>query len=280
MVNTIDSREFDLLPIFVYQAEHYPHQNAIFRPYGKTLQYTQFSFCREGKGIFVNDENNKFSIKSGCLFYFRREITHSYEPETTPWAVDYITCGGNSLDGLLDHIGFGKSGVIELDTACADKISKMFEKIILIQNSESAARHSQNSRNLLNLIYAAGSGLNVSSKNINSKDMMIAVSCAHFIEANYQTNFSISEIADRLNTSVPTMIAAFRAKYGTTPQKYLTHTRINCAKTYLLYQKFATLSKAAEICGFSSTSYFCTVFKKYVGMTPDEYRHANLYTLK
>lgn len=280
MINMINSRELDLLPIFVYQAESYPHQNAIFRPYDNALLHTQFSFCRAGEGIFVDDENNVFDIKSGSLFYFRGDVPHSYEPKTTPWSVDYITCGGTALYDLMDHTGFGKSGVIHPGSEGEKNISDLFAGIISIYGSESVTRHSENSRMLLKLLYAVGKAADASARRMDSKDMNLAVDCAHFIEKNYRRNFSISEIAEKLNTSAPTMIAAFRGRYDTTPQKYLTRTRINCAKTYLLHQKLAPLSKAAEISGFSSTSYFCTVFKKHVGMTPEEYRLANLYALK
>ena len=73
------------------------------------------------------------------------------------------------------------------------------------------------------------------------------------------------------------LIELFRQAYDTTPQKYLAEVRLNTAKTALVYRRLLKLSEIAKMCGYSSTNYFCTVFKKNTGMTPEEYRQANSY---
>ena len=41
----------------------------------------------------------------------------------------------------------------------------------------------------------------------------------------------------------------------------------------LLKTTRGSLKTVAALCGFEDTSYFCKVFKKYYGTTPDEFRN-------
>ncbi|CAM5394363.1 MULTISPECIES: helix-turn-helix transcriptional regulator [Streptomyces] len=66
-------------------------------------------------------------------------------------------------------------------------------------------------------------------------------------------------------------VRAFKAAYGETPGRYLTHRRIERAEELL---RAADLS-VTEIChlvGFSSLGTFSTRFKDSTGLTPSEYR--------
>ncbi len=63
----------------------------------------------------------------------------------------------------------------------------------------------------------------------------------------------------------------FKKHYNASPAAYVTYLKIKSAKELLRYEK-ASVSRAAELSGFSDMYYFSKVFKKETGLTPTEYK--------
>lgn len=93
-----------------------------------------------------------------------------------------------------------------------------------------------------------------------------------FIQANYDRELTIEDIASACAVSASECIRCFRATIGTTPIAYL--------KTYRLQQAAIKLqlstdkvSVIAESCGFQEMSYFAKSFREIYGCTPSDYRN-------
>ena len=54
--------------------------------------------------------------------------------------------------------------------------------------------------------------------------------------------------------------------------EYLNHCRIEKAKHMLAYSPGMNILEIALNCGFESSQYFSTVFRKKIGVTPSEFR--------
>lgn len=93
-----------------------------------------------------------------------------------------------------------------------------------------------------------------------------------YIQANYDRELTIEEIAGASAISVSECIRCFRATIGTTPIAYLKSYRLQQAalKLQLSTDKIAAI---AESCGFQEMSYFAKSFKEMYGCTPSEYRN-------
>jgi AraC family L-rhamnose operon regulatory protein RhaS len=59
-----------------------------------------------------------------------------------------------------------------------------------------------------------------------------------------------------------------------TAAEYLNHCRTEKAKTLLAERRDKNVLDIAMACGFDSSQYFSTVFKRKVGQTPSQYRNA------
>lgn len=92
-----------------------------------------------------------------------------------------------------------------------------------------------------------------------------------FIQANYDRELTIEEIAGVCSISTSECIRCFRATIGTTPIAYLKSYRLQQAalKLQLSSDKIFAI---AESCGFQEMSYFAKSFKEAYGCTPSEYR--------
>lgn len=94
------------------------------------------------------------------------------------------------------------------------------------------------------------------------------------IRSNYIGLYGVEELSRQLGVSKCHLVRCFSAEMGVSPGKYLTRTRIEAAKLLLLEREYS-LEMIAGLCGFSSATYLCRVFKRETGMTPAAWRDSN-----
>lgn len=94
-----------------------------------------------------------------------------------------------------------------------------------------------------------------------------------YITEHYSENISRQELADLLFVNSDYLSRIFNKETGMPIPDYITQVRIEEAKRLL--HTDATVSDIAIRVGIDNYSYFSTVFKKYTGMTPMEYRRGN-----
>lgn len=94
------------------------------------------------------------------------------------------------------------------------------------------------------------------------------------IEEHYSEFYGVNELAESLNVSTSHLVRKFTEHIGITPLNYIITTKISAAKSFLLYNDYS-LDEIAIMCGFTSTNYFCKVFKKHTGFTPTTFKKSN-----
>ena len=275
MFKQISAREIRLLPVYVYGSESLAHQVYIKREKDMML-HSQFSFCRSGSGIFTDHNGDSREVHAGDVLYFQPSAPNSYAPVTPVWGLDYIVCGGEALVPYTEALGFSKSGVISLSAENAKTSGELFSQIIRINNGEYENSHTICSRLLYRLIWVMGSQIKSTDASSEKKRRMIEP-CIDYINSNYMNDISIAHLAESIGVTPTYLGIIFRDIYHTTPQKYLINVRVESAKRLLSESSAHGLEYIARMCGFNSTSYLCNTFKRYAGMTPDEYRRANTY---
>ena len=95
-----------------------------------------------------------------------------------------------------------------------------------------------------------------------------------YIKSNYQKNIRRSELANLVFLTPNYLSKLFREKTGYSLIEYINEYRIEVAKIKLA-DKDKSISDIAIDCGFDNLSYFSTIFKKIVGVTPNDYRNMN-----
>ncbi|WP_339835091.1 response regulator [Paenibacillus sp. FSL R7-0272] len=94
---------------------------------------------------------------------------------------------------------------------------------------------------------------------------------ARYMEAHYQEDLSLQQIAARFYLSREYISRKFKQQFGLNWSEYLGKLRINNAKL-LLQNPSLRVAKVSEMVGFQDEKYFSKVFKKIEGVTPAEYR--------
>ena len=93
-----------------------------------------------------------------------------------------------------------------------------------------------------------------------------------YIEDHLDTNLSIPVLASHHGISQSHFKRWFKNEVGVTPMDYIQRRKMERAKKTLAHHREFNVMDIAYQLNFSSPQYFATVFKKYAGQTPLEYR--------
>lgn len=124
---------------------------------------------------------------------------------------------------------------------------------------------------LLEIVCALKKRLDERSKGSSAQGGRLA-EIMTYIEAHYQEKLSLAGIAETFYMSKNYLCYYFKRHMGVNFVDYLSSLRIDKAKALLVSSM--TLDEIAEKTGFSDTSYFIKVFKKYEGISPGAYRNS------
>lgn len=91
------------------------------------------------------------------------------------------------------------------------------------------------------------------------------------IDADLSANLSLTSLSEYLGVSAGYLCAIFKKETGKTISEYIREKRIKFA-VQLLSTTNLQIQTVALHCGIMDIQYFSKIFKKHVGMTPNEYR--------
>ena len=94
-----------------------------------------------------------------------------------------------------------------------------------------------------------------------------------YVDEHLAEEISVTSLAQLAQLSPYHFSRAFKQSFGMPPHRYLTSRRIERAKM-LLAQRNLSVTEIGLDVGFSETSAFTAVFRKFTGGTPTEYRRS------
>ena len=92
-----------------------------------------------------------------------------------------------------------------------------------------------------------------------------------FINENYQSHIDLQMLCDKFFLSKATLCARFKKMMKCSIMDYLLRLRLSKARELLLSQNFS-IEEVSYLCGFSSSNYFRSSFKRTIGVSPLHYR--------
>ncbi len=119
-----------------------------------------------------------------------------------------------------------------------------------------------------------GSEEKYTGKNVPSRDELRVMKAKEFIAQNYADNITLKDIADKIHVTTNECCRAFKRVTGISPVEHLVRRRIFEAARILYKDPLAadSFSELAINVGFNTISYFNRMFKRYMHLTPSEYR--------
>lgn len=95
-----------------------------------------------------------------------------------------------------------------------------------------------------------------------------------YIDENISSELSLDTIANHLHISPSHLSRTFKKATNHSLTDYINHARIKKAKELLKHTDIYTYT-IAEMAGYNDATYFSSIFKKYEGVSPSEYRIRN-----
>ncbi|HEX3045556.1 MAG TPA: response regulator transcription factor [Bacillota bacterium] len=93
-----------------------------------------------------------------------------------------------------------------------------------------------------------------------------------YIKANYTEDISLKTLAVRFNVNANYLGRLFKEELGEFFLDYVNKTRVDKAKE-LLVKTNQSIREVSLLVGYADPNYFYTLFKKYTGVSPAEYRN-------
>ena len=120
------------------------------------------------------------------------------------------------------------------------------------------------------LLEALFSGSSI-QKSTETEDMLDNVN--RYIHEHFAEPISLTQIAEAFSYNSSYLSRVYKQKMHEGLNRHIIRTRIEAA-CQLLKESGMTVNEIAEQCGFQTTKYFITVFKRSKGMTPKAWRDA------
>ncbi|NDV80887.1 two-component regulator propeller domain-containing protein [Bacteroides sp. 51] len=159
---------------------------------------------------------------------------------------------------LLEGLGLGAE----------DYITKPFDMAILSQRITSIIKNREAVRNkVLGRVEQSDSKQPIFSNKLNDQFVKKALEVIQHNMDN--TDFGKDEFASSMNVSTSLLYKKIKSLTGQSPVDFIKTIRLNHALELLKSRQY-TITEVSEYCGFSSISYFSTVFKKHFGKPPTE----------
>jgi AraC-like DNA-binding protein len=99
----------------------------------------------------------------------------------------------------------------------------------------------------------------------------LARDITYYVLTHLQMPLTASGLAQHFGISTVQLNRVFHEIYGISPMRYVTQQRLQAAKR-MLNETSERISDVARLVGFASSSSFCTLFVRHIGMSPNEYR--------
>ena len=223
----------------------------------------QILYTRRGAGVLRID-GSEYPQTPGSLIYLSPGVPHEYYPDGEEWETAWVVFRGDHLQDITAQMGFGRWH----EKSCADLsgCDQIFSRIM----SAAADPVSGGERCSL-LVYEYL--LEVRSLLFfgSSRGGGLTAPAVRFMDENFSRDITLEELAGLCGVSLQHFCRVFRQQCGMRPMEYLALRRISEAKR-LLGSTGLSVSEISRMAGYSTPTYFGTVFRRYEGVSPSVWR--------
>ncbi len=111
----------------------------------------------------------------------------------------------------------------------------------------------------------------ISENEKNAEEILVLTAMIGYVQKNYADKIMLKDIAAAGNCCKTKCISLFQKYMDASPVIYLNRYRLEKA-VFFLQNTTMSVTETAYACGFSNSSYFCELFRRYYGTTPGKYR--------
>jgi AraC-like DNA-binding protein len=226
--------------------------------------------CVEGKGE-ITIQKVKYVLNSGEFVVIPAKVDHKYvSDENNPWSIYWVHFKGSIGHSIIDLVNkkmLGPKGVLH----DVENIVKLFEEIYSqLENGYSSDNLTYSNMCFWHFITSCIYKNQRDSAHIGHQKDSID-KAIEFLKINSTKSLSLQDIANQVNLSPSHLSFLFRNKTGFSPIEYFNHLKMQKACQHLLFTENRIKEISFEL-GINDQYYFSRLFKKVMGVSPEEYR--------
>lgn len=226
-----------------------------------------FQYTLSGSGTVVV-KGERYEVEKGRAFLLKMPDEDKYyfdENEKDPWHFVYVRFKGNGCRDYYNHIVENAGNIISL-CENSKSILSLFEiyrraSLGLITDSFTCER--------LAFDFLCKLCFDATNKEEDLSDLV--VNAKKIMDTDFANVGGIFDVAQRLGVSQSHLSRVFTCETKQSPIEYLVRVRLKEAVN-MLNDGNESVENIAIKCGFSCGNYFCKVFRKYMEVSPAEYR--------
>ena len=192
---------------------------------------------------------------------------------------DWITLTKEDLKQLTIFLRQNEESILKTN----NKIRNCFKGINDAVNTDRNGSNASRIRNLVNYLLILILDLLKTEDIVLNESLTDSSRSVQYFLKELDKSLSEDWTIERMSKSAGVGLTRFthhcKQLTNLTPMRYLTMRRLEMSKKILLDKRNLTVSEVAYICGFATSQYFSTVFKKHEKCSPNEYRRRNLVEL-
>ncbi len=261
--------------------------NGKYKNYTESHDFWEICYVKNGEITLIIDEK-KYHLSKNQLMLVPPNHEHQYNSKEDSQNDIFVVCF-ESASRVLNSLAFVKFYLDEEQSYSLNRIIyeaentfKMGDNELLetIQNPNFGGKQAillQLEYLLICLTRKLSDGdkkelFFLSDKDFHSDLVDVIIS---FLNENIRTKLSLNDICERMNCSRSFLCKIFKEQMGETIFSYFNKLKVEEAKN-MLCEKDLSISDISYSLGFNELKYFDFFFKKYVGMTPNNYRKKKL----
>lgn len=240
-----------------------------------THQFSELFYVLSGKGVFYI-EDEIVPVEADDLMIINPHVEHT-EKTLPNDPMEYIVFGVEGLAFSFDDPDSDNTKGYSYYSYGADKSQLInFAQLMVKEFRDKKPGFELVCHGLLQVLLifiSRKQHLNV----ISDTSFQLSKECAlakRYIDANYSKNITLDSLAEITHINKFYLAHSFTECMGQSPINYLTEVRLAASKQQLTTSNMS-IAQIATNNGFSSQSYFSQIFKKKVGITPQQYRKRN-----
>ena len=236
-----------------------------------THDHMELFYIVGGKGQFLI-RDQLYPVSANNLVIINPNVTHT-EVSLNAQPLEYIVLG---IEGItLDDRNTPNGEFSILDHYESAEISGCLRNILreMEQKNPGYEDVCQAYMEILAIRLMRNTALAVSDEEQAAVGNHQCAAVRKYIDLHFKEALTLDMLAEEAHMNKFYLSHAFKREYGVSPINYMITRRIEESK-YLLAETDLSLSRIAQLLGFSSLSYFSQVFRRSQGISPMDYRQS------
>ena len=234
----------------------------------------EITFILDGSAVWLTEDGRAFRQTGNTLFIMPQNLRHLGKYDViTPCKLAWLILDHRYLHEIFDADAADAFRKLTMALCCKTiPLPKSFRSIL---NSavETLCREEEPYRDLqlkyqLPLLLI---DLLIHLKAPHTGEKSILMKTERFMMNHLHRPLNCAQLAENCGLSVSRFWNRFKQESGLTPMDFLNRKRLEKAE-HLLRNSRKNITEIAFSCGFQSSQYFTTVFRKYFGLTPTQLR--------